>query len=99
MREHFPALTLAEEGTLNVRRYFGWVDDIFAGPRGGAFINNNPGASLACGLSASRCGPLLCVDSRNQRSPCPAVKSEESESVPGACFARAVRCIFCLSVF
>jgi hypothetical protein len=46
VREHFPALTLAEQGTLNVERYLGWTDDIFPGPHGGAFINNNPGASL-----------------------------------------------------
>lgn len=46
LREHFPALTLAEEGTLNVKRYAGWTDDIFAHGEGRAFINNNPGASL-----------------------------------------------------
>jgi hypothetical protein len=46
VREHFPAMTLSERGTLNAESYLGWSDDIFPGPRGGAYINNNPGASL-----------------------------------------------------
>ena len=46
VREHFPAIALVERGSLNVERYLGWTPDIFRGPRGGAYINNNPGASL-----------------------------------------------------
>ena len=46
LREHFPALTLIEQGTLNVERYLGWTDDIFPTAPHRAFINNNPGASL-----------------------------------------------------
>jgi hypothetical protein len=46
IREQFPAITLAMAGTLDVERFHGWSSDIFAGPRGGAFINNNPGASI-----------------------------------------------------
>ena len=59
LREHFPALALAEEGTLNVHRYIGWTDDIFAGPRGGAYINNNPGASLAGAVPLILLRPIL----------------------------------------
>jgi hypothetical protein len=50
VREHFPAMSLAENGTLDVSRYYGWSDDIFRGPRGGAYINNNPGASLVAAI-------------------------------------------------
>jgi len=50
VREHFPAMSLAENGTFDVSRYYGWSDDIFRGPRGGAYINNNPGASLAAAI-------------------------------------------------
>jgi hypothetical protein len=50
VREHFPAMSLAESGTLDVSRYYGWSDDIFRSPHGGAYINNNPGASLAAAI-------------------------------------------------
>ena len=46
VREHFAAITLAESGSLNVERFLGWSEDIFRGPQGGAYINNNPGASI-----------------------------------------------------
>lgn len=59
MREHFPALTLMERGSLNVERYAAWTDDIFRGPRGGAFINNNPGASLTGAIPLLLFRPLL----------------------------------------
>ncbi len=47
VREHFPALTLVERGSLNVEQYLGWIEDIFQSKNGGAYINNNPGASFA----------------------------------------------------
>lgn len=59
IREHFPALTLAEHGTLNVLRFDGFIDDIFRGPRGGAYINNNPGVSIAAALPLFLARPLL----------------------------------------
>jgi len=46
VREHFPAIPLAESGTLNVQRFLGYTDDIFPSAPGRAFINNNPGASI-----------------------------------------------------
>src|SRR5579884_2283814 len=46
VREHFPALTLSETGSLNAHRYLGWSDDIFPMTPERAFINNNPGASI-----------------------------------------------------
>jgi hypothetical protein len=70
VREHFPAITISESGTLNVERYLGWTEDIFEGPKGGAFINNNPGASLAGALPLVLLRPLLArIDQWNRRRP------------------------------
>jgi hypothetical protein len=70
VREHFPALALAERGSLNVEGYLGWTEDIFRGPRGGAYINNNPGASLAGAIPLLLLRPLLAkVDEWNQKLP------------------------------
>jgi hypothetical protein len=70
IREHFPALTLAESGSLNVERYAGWTDDIFHSPAGGAYINNNPGASLTGAVPLLLLRPLLTrVDQWNQKLP------------------------------
>jgi hypothetical protein len=67
VREHFPAVSLAENGNLNVERYLGWTDDIFEGPRGGAYINNNPGASLTGAIPLLLLRPLFVrVDDWNQ---------------------------------
>src|SRR5689334_4369413 len=59
VREHFPVMSFLEQGTLNVQRYVGWTEDIFPGPGGGAFINNNPGASLTAALVLLPLKPLL----------------------------------------
>ena len=59
IREQFPAITLATEGTMNVQRFLGWTTDVFPGPRGGAFINNNPGASLLGAIPLILARPAL----------------------------------------
>ena len=64
IREQFPALTLANSGTLNVERFLGWSPDIFPGPRGGAFINNNPGASIVAAVPLWVARPALTVIER-----------------------------------
>ena len=70
VREHFPAITLAESGRLDVKQYLGWTEDIFSGPYGGAYINNNPGASLTGAIPLLLLRPLLIrVDNWNQRLP------------------------------
>ena len=67
VREHFPAIALAERGSLNVDRYMGWSPDIFPGPRGGAYINNNPGASLTAAIPLVLLRPVLArIDAWNQ---------------------------------
>jgi len=67
VREHFPAITLAESGAFNVERFLGWTEDIFAGPRGGAYINNNPGASIAGAVPLMLAKPLLDAAKRRDR--------------------------------
>jgi hypothetical protein len=70
VREHFPAMTLADRGTLNVEPYIGWTEDIFRAPNLGAYINNNPGASLAGAVPLVLLRPWLkAVDEWNQRRP------------------------------
>lgn len=79
-RELFPALTLAEQGTLNVEQFAEWSPDIFRGPRGGAYINNNPGASLVGAIPLVVARPILHVIERwNQTEP-PPIVSKDLES-------------------
>jgi hypothetical protein len=87
VREHFPAITLAERGSLNVAPYLGWTEDIFRAPNGGAYINNNPGASLVGAVPLVLLRPLLkTVDEWNQQRP-RAIGRSHGE---GATFARMV---------
>jgi hypothetical protein len=58
-RELYPALTLAERGSLAVDEYAGLHPDIFVAPSGRAFINNNPGASLVAAVPLVVARPLL----------------------------------------
>ncbi len=58
-RELYPALSLAEHGTLAVDEYIGLHPDIFVAPSGRAFINNNPGASLLAAVPLVVARPLL----------------------------------------
>lgn len=70
IREQFPAITLATQGTLDVARFAGWSGDIFLRPDGRAFINNNPGASLVGALPLIVARPVLDqVERWNSRSP------------------------------
>lgn len=88
VREHFPAMSLAEQGTLNAEHYLGWTDDIFRGPHGGAFINNNPGASLTGAIPLVLLRSVLArVDSWNQRQPRPDHRNPDE----GEVFGRAVQ--------
>jgi hypothetical protein len=85
VREHFPAMTLAERGSLNVAPYLGWTEDIFSVPNGGAYINNNPGASMVGAIPLVLLRPLLkAVDEWNQGRPRAMVNGRGE----GATFAR-----------
>jgi hypothetical protein len=80
VREHFPALTLTERGSLNVERYRGWTGDIFQGPEGGWFINNNPGASITAAVPLLLLKPVLDrLDRWNQSLPRVAERPNDGE--------------------
>src|ERR1700683_5418590 len=88
VREHFPAITLAESGTLNVHRFLGYTDDIFPSARGGAFINNNPGASITGAIPLFVFRPLIArVKAWNLKQPPPPIPPNED----GDFFWRTVR--------
>jgi hypothetical protein len=88
VREHFPAITLAESGTLNVQRFLGYTDDIFPSARGGAFINNNPGASITGAIPLFVFRPLIArVKAWNLQQAPPPIPSNED----GDFFWRTVR--------
>lgn len=59
VREHYPAFALAERGTLRVDPYLGLHPDLFAIEGRGAYINNNPGASMLAGLAYAPVRPLV----------------------------------------
>lgn len=85
IREQFPALTLAEQGTLNVARFDGFIEDIFRGPHGGAYINNNPGASMAGAVPLLLGRPLLHQAIEwEKRLPTPRIRATEHAEVIAA---------------
>jgi hypothetical protein len=88
VREHFPAITLAESGTLNVQRFLGYTDDIFPSAPGRAFINNNPGASITGAVPLFVLRPILTrVEAWNLRQPPPPIPANDE----GEFFWRTVR--------
>ena len=87
VREHFPALALVERGSLDVSPYRTWSRDIFRMSRGGAFINNLPGASLTAALVLFPLSPVLeRVDRWNQSLP----RREDRTDDDGDLFWRTV---------
>lgn len=83
IREEFPAITLATDGTLNVARFEGWTSDIFARGDGRAFINNNPGASILGAVPLFVARPLLeRVERWNDRNPSSIARSWRAEDFP-----------------
>ena len=59
VREHYPAFSLGEQGSLRVDAYLGLHPDIFEIEGRGAFINNNPGASLIGAVPYALFRPLI----------------------------------------
>jgi hypothetical protein len=80
VREHFPAITLADSGTLNVQRFLGYTGDIFPSSRGGAVINNNPGASITGAIPLFVLRPLVArVKAWNLQQPHPPIPANDGE--------------------
>lgn len=59
VREHYPALALAEHGSFRVDEYVGLNPDIFVAPSGHAYITNNPGVSILAALPLFLARPAL----------------------------------------
>lgn len=59
MREHYPAFTIAEHGTLQVDEYLGFHPDIFKHTNNHAYINNNVGVSLIGAIPLIIFDPVL----------------------------------------
>ncbi len=59
VREIYPALSLGDHFSFDVSEYLGLHADIFELPGRGAFINNNPGASILAAIPYRLSKPLL----------------------------------------
>lgn len=59
VREIYPALSLGDHLSFNVSEYLGFHPDIFEIPGRGAFINNNPGASILGAIPYALARPVI----------------------------------------
>ncbi|MFQ5421771.1 MAG: hypothetical protein ACE5EY_15575, partial [Anaerolineae bacterium] len=59
VREIYPALSLGDHLSFDVSEYVGLHSDIFEMPGRGAFINNNPGASILGAVPYALARPLI----------------------------------------
>lgn len=59
VREIYPALSLADHFSFDVSEYADFHPDIFRVAGGGAFINNNPGASIVGAVPYFLCKPIV----------------------------------------
>jgi len=59
VREIYPALSLGDHLSFDVSEYSGLHPDIFELPTGGAYINNNPGASILGAIPYSLARPAI----------------------------------------
>ena len=86
VREIYPAITLGERASFDVSEYVGLHSDIFELPGRGAFINNNPGASILGAIPYAVASPLVNVvaDRVNQaRAASPASTPRFDTPFPG----------------
>jgi hypothetical protein len=59
VREIYPALSLGDDLSFDVSEYVGLHPDIFVLPGRGAYINNNPGASILAAIPYSLVRPAI----------------------------------------
>src|SRR5690348_9590422 len=59
VREIYPALSLGDHLSFDVSEYLGFHPDIFEIPGRGAFINNNPGASILGAIPYALTRPVI----------------------------------------
>jgi len=67
VREHYPAFSLVEHGTLKVDRYQGFHSDIFVHTDGHSYINNNVAASALAAIPLYIFDPILDVLERYEK--------------------------------
>jgi hypothetical protein len=70
-REHYPAITLAEHGTLAVDEYVDLHPDLFVAPTGHAVINNPPGVSILAAVPLLIGRPLMAWAERRAKARLP----------------------------
>jgi hypothetical protein len=68
VREIYPALSLGDHGSFDVSEYVGLHPDIFQVPGRGAFINNNPGASILGAIPYVLASPAIAALSERVQS-------------------------------
>jgi hypothetical protein len=84
VRELYPALSLGDHLTFDVSEYAGLHPDIFSLPGRGAFINNNPGASMVGAIPYALARPLIdriVAHVQHTRAAMPAPAAPEYESI------------------
>ena len=78
VREIYPALSLGDHLSFDVSEYVGFHPDIFEMPGRGAFINNNPGASIVGAVPYLLTRPIIDRIVERQRR----VRAQTAESAP-----------------
>ena len=84
VREIYPALSLGDHMSFDVTEYVGLHPDIFEIPGRGAYINNNPGASILGAVPYSLTRPLIAFvveRIQNQRAKSPAFNAREYKTI------------------
>jgi hypothetical protein len=77
-REHYPAMTLAERGTLAVDEYLDLHPDLFVAPTGHAVINNPPGVSILAAVPLVIGRPLMDWAERRAKAHLPSNREDIS---------------------
>ncbi|MEJ2702852.1 MAG: hypothetical protein P8Z79_10470 [Sedimentisphaerales bacterium] len=76
VREHYPAFSLVEHGTLKVDRYQGFHSDIFVHTDGHSYIDNNVAASVIAAIPLYLFHPILDMLERYEK------RKIEKEGIP-----------------
>ena len=87
VREIYPALSLGDHLSFNVSEYLGFHPDIFEVPGRGAYVNNNPGASILGAIPYTLLRPVIdrvVEQVRQARAANPGNEPEYNSSYPMA---------------
>ena len=89
VREIYPALSLGDHCSFDISEYVGLHPDIFEIPGRGAFINNNPGASILAAIPYSMARPIIefvsdRVQEKRAASPVPIKREYKVDNQPNS---------------